>query len=106
MFNPLLAAGLVLCAAVPGIAGAQSAGPKTTSSSEAQPAEADAYQSAFDDYRPYTEQATGDWKTINATAAKIGGWRVYAKEARQPLVTEGSVAPSKGGIAPAAPAKP
>lgn len=106
MFNPLLVAGLVLCAAVPAVAGAQSANLSPLPISEGQVLQPEPYRSAFEGYRPYTEEVVGDWKAINATTAKIGGWRVYAKDARQPQAPDVSVEPSKSGTAPVAPAKP
>lgn len=105
MINPLLAAGMVLCAAVPAIAGAQNTPLPALPAPQAKAATPDTYRSAFEGYRPYTEETVGDWKAINATTAKIGGWRVYAKEAREPQVANTTVDPGKG-IAPVEPAKP
>ncbi len=42
------------------------------------------YTSAFSDYVPYSEQAIESWRKANDTVGEIGGWRTYAKEARQP----------------------
>lgn len=96
MINPLLAAGMVLCAAVPATAGAQNAPIPALSASQAKAATPDTYRSAFEGYRPYTEETMGDWKAINATTAKIGGWRVYAKDAREPQVSNTTADPGKG----------
>ena len=55
MFNPLLAAGLVLCVAVPAVAGAQSAATAPLSPpSASQPpvSQPSAYRSAFEAYKP------------------------------------------------------
>jgi len=41
------------------------------------------FQSAFDGYKPYTDEKTGNWKDANDLTARIGGWRAYAKEAAQ-----------------------
>ena len=41
------------------------------------------YRSAFDGYKPYTDDKLLNWKGANDTAGHIGGWRAYAKEARQ-----------------------
>ena len=41
-----------------------------------------AYRSAFEAYKPYTEQGVAIWRDSNDTAARIGGWRTYAREAR------------------------
>lgn len=40
-----------------------------------------AFQSAFEGYQPYTDDKSIDWKAANDTAAQIGGWRAYAKQA-------------------------
>lgn len=42
------------------------------------------YTSAFAGYRPFADDAMTPWRQANDTAAGIGGWRVYAREARQP----------------------
>lgn len=41
------------------------------------------YRSAFSNYRRYDEQMVG-WREANDTAARIGGWKAYAREAQQP----------------------
>lgn len=41
-----------------------------------------AYRSVFDSYKPYTEQGVANWRDSNDTAARIGGWRTYARESR------------------------
>ena len=41
------------------------------------------YHSVLTQYQPYREQVLIPWRESNDTVAKIGGWRVYAKEARQ-----------------------
>ncbi len=48
------------------------------------PVEAVPYRSAFTGYRPLREESVAAWKDSNDLTAKIGGWRVYAREARQP----------------------
>ncbi len=40
------------------------------------------YRSAFDTYKPYMEQGVATWRDSNDTAARIGGWRAYARESR------------------------
>ena len=40
------------------------------------------YRSAFDGYRPHTEEAIANWKAANDTVARIGGWREYARQAQ------------------------
>ncbi|SDN94515.1 hypothetical protein [Polaromonas sp. JS666] len=101
MFKPLLAYGLVLISALPGLSTAQSPAPAVTPApTTASPPPA--FRSAMDGYKPYTEEATANWKEANDTTARIGGWRVYAKEARQAQAPE--AAPP--GDARNAPAKP
>ena len=39
--------------------------------------------SAFDGYKPYTDEPPGNWKAANDNVARIGGWREYAKQAQQ-----------------------
>lgn len=62
----------------------------TKNPSQADPASAEAptaaisYRSAFTGYRPLREESVATWKDSNDLTAKIGGWRVYAKEAGQP----------------------
>jgi hypothetical protein len=54
------------------------------------PANADApvaaltYRSSFTHYRPLLDEPVAAWRSSNDQIAKISGWRVYAKEARQP----------------------
>lgn len=42
------------------------------------------YLSTLQNYRPFTDQEVGSWKELNDTTARVGGWRVYAKQAREP----------------------
>ena len=42
------------------------------------------FRSAFEGYKPYTEEKTIDWTRANDNVGKIGGWREYAREASQP----------------------
>lgn len=43
-----------------------------------------AYVSAFSRYRRTADDKVIPWREANDTAARIGGWRVYAREAQQP----------------------
>ncbi len=38
------------------------------------------YRSAFEGYRPYTDEKIISWQGANDTAGRIGGWREYARE--------------------------
>ena len=42
------------------------------------------YRSVFNQYQGYSEQTVAPWRGTNDAVEKIGGWRVYAREARQP----------------------
>ena len=62
------------------------------------------YRSPFHDYRPLGDDKLLPWKASNDEVAKIGGWRVYAKEAREPQAVSPAPAPTK--TAPEAPKAP
>ncbi len=42
------------------------------------------YRSALAAYRPNVQQPVGAWRDLNDGVGRIGGWRAYAKQARQP----------------------
>lgn len=42
------------------------------------------YESAFARYRGLGGEKPVSWREANDTVARIGGWRVYAREAQQP----------------------
>lgn len=46
------------------------------------------YRSVFSQYKAFDEQDVATWRKTNETVEKVGGWRVYAKEARQPDAAE------------------
>ena len=60
---------------------ASSAAPATPAAASAK---SGAGTSAFDGYKPYTDEPIGNWKATNENVARIGGWREYAKQAQQP----------------------
>lgn len=99
MSKPLLAYGLVFISALPGLSVAQSPTPAAPASA-AQASQSPVFRSAMEGYKPYTEEATANWREANDTTARIGGWRAYAKEARQPLVPE-AAPPGDARTAPA-----
>ncbi len=43
-----------------------------------------AYEPAFSRYRRTGDDKAISWRDANDTAARIGGWRTYAREAQQP----------------------
>ena len=46
------------------------------------------YLSTLQNYRPFIDQEVGAWRELNDTTARVGGWRVYAKQAREPDSTD------------------
>jgi hypothetical protein len=65
------------------------------------------YPSAFDGYKPYTDEPIVNWKAANDTTASVGGWREYARQAQQPVNTPtSSVKPDQAMPAPGEKAKP
>ena len=42
-----------------------------------------AYESPFSQYRRLGDEKRISWREANDTVARIGGWRVYAREAQQ-----------------------
>ena len=68
-----------------------------------------AYRSSFSGYRQRGDEPVAPWKQTNDLVGRIGGWRVYAREARQPDLapTAPSKNPSTADPPPtASPAKP
>lgn len=42
------------------------------------------YRSAFSGYRAISDEPAASWREANDLVARIGGWRVYARESQQP----------------------
>lgn len=42
------------------------------------------YSSIFSQYQRFKEQPVSPWRETNDAVEKIGGWRIYAREARLP----------------------
>lgn len=55
-----------------------------TPAASAEDAAPPGYRSAFEGYQRYTDEKTVNWKEANDAVGRIGGWRVYAKEASEP----------------------
>ena len=59
------------------------------------------YSSSFSRYRGLGEDKPVSWREANDTAARIGGWRAYAREAQQPEATPSgtgaATSPKPGG---------
>ena len=82
MFKTLPAVWLVSIFSLSGIAAAQTS-VSAAPSSGATPASPLSYRSAFEGYRPYTDDKLLNWKDANDTTGRIGGWRAYAREASE-----------------------
>ena len=59
------------------------------------------YRSSFSRYRGLGDDKPLSWREANDAVARIGGWRVYAREAQQPEstppATEAATSPKPGG---------
>jgi hypothetical protein len=66
---------IVFSVVLAGVALAQSAPLKNTKTLS--------FKSTLDQYKPYTDEKTADWKAANEQVGKIGGWRTYLKEANE-----------------------
>jgi hypothetical protein len=42
------------------------------------------FESSFSQYQRFSDQKLISWREANDTVTRIGGWRVYAREAQQP----------------------
>jgi hypothetical protein len=59
------------------------------------------YESPFKAYRRPGDDKPVSWRDANDTVTRIGGWRVYAREAQQP-----DPAPAAATSSPATPGRP
>jgi hypothetical protein len=59
------------------------------------------YRSSFSRYRSLSDDKPLSWREANDAVARIGGWRVYAREAQQPSATpsgmEATASPKPAG---------
>jgi hypothetical protein len=62
------------------------------------------YRSPLADYRRFAEQPVGSWRGANETVNRVGGWRVYAREAAEPAAAPAST--PKQPVPSTAPAAP
>jgi hypothetical protein len=72
---------LVSLTSLSSIAHAQTT-PAAAPSMKQAPAEAPVFRSAFEGYKPYTDDGAPEWKKANDAVGQIGGWRAYAREAQ------------------------
>jgi hypothetical protein len=81
--------------------GAQTSVPaRLDPSSPAASVPAAAYRSALSGYQRYQEQPASSWKEANDTVNRIGGWRVYAREASQSAAPSAAASAAKPASAP------
>ena len=64
------------------------------------------HQSAFTQYRRLTDEPVGSWRDANDTVTRIGGWRVYAREAARPASPAASMPAGNAGGPVTKPAEP
>lgn len=55
------------------------------------------YRSAFQNYRPFAEQETADWRKANEEVGAAGGHAGMAKQSQQPAAKPGASAPAPKG---------
>lgn len=77
-----------------GVTHAQTPAPPPTAT-QAVPA---AFRSALEGYQPYTDEKIVPWKEANDNVGRIGGWREYAKEARQPQAPDAASKPDPRAV--------
>ena len=101
----IAAATLIASASTAGFAQTKSATPAASAATAAPARPASGYQSAFDGYRPFSEQKVLSWRESNDLVGRIGGWQAYAREAAggdaMPADQAGSPAASAPGASPA-----
>lgn len=64
------------------------------------------YESTLANYLRMAEVKPTPWREANDTVTRIGGWRVYAREAQQPEAPAPSPTPTPPRATPGAPASP
>lgn len=57
-----------------------------------------AFRSALEGYQPYTDEKIVPWKEANDNVGRIGGWREYAKAARQPQAPDAAAKPDPRAV--------
>ena len=68
------------------------------------PVPAARYRSPFSGYQPYTDTPVAPWRATNDRVRERGGWRTYAREAREPDAATPSAAPASSPAAASQPA--
>ena len=106
--SALLAALLLTTLAVQAQAAAKAARPDPLDPNASVPALS--YESSFSQYRRLGDEKPVSWRDANDTVTRIGGWRVYAREAQQPdpapAAKPGAAVPATKPVDAAPAAKP
>ncbi|ABM94594.1 multi-Cu oxidase [Methylibium petroleiphilum PM1] len=102
MRSALLAASLLATLTVQAQPAAKAARPDPLDPKASVPALS--YVSSFSQYRLLGEEKPVSWRDANDTVTRIGGWRVYAREAQQPDPAPAS--PAASAAVPTDKAKP
>ena len=63
-------------------------------------------RSAFDGYRRFADEPVADWRALNDTVGRIGGWQAYAREAAAAAQAASGAAPAGATSRPTSPAAP
>ena len=86
-----------------------------SSAASAAAASASNYRSAFEGYRPFTDQPVLPWRESNDVVGRIGGWQSYAREGQGGAPADAAATPASAAsqgksqgksITPATPAMP
>jgi hypothetical protein len=64
------------------------------------------HESSLSGFRRLTDQKPVPWREANETVGRIGGWRTYAREAREPAPSESTPAAGSSAESPTPAAKP
>ena len=67
---------------------------------------ASAYRSSLSRYQAFTEPDVAPWRETNELVRQRGGWRAYAREAREPASTTAPSPAAPAASQPAANVKP
>ena len=67
---------------------------------------ASAYRSSLSRYQAFTEPDVAPWRETNELVRQRGGWRAYAREAREPASTAAPSPAASSASQPAASVKP
>ena len=103
---PLSALVAVLSLASQPVAHAQTQPPSVQRTDPADPkvaTPASVYRSSLSRYQAFTEPDVAPWRATNELVRQRGGWRAYAREAREPSLAP---TPSPAASQPAASVKP